>query len=263
MFYQHSHPISQVRKGNFLVSVSDEHFHNEIEIVLCTKGSFIAVIDSQKCSVGEGQFSIAFPNQSHYYLTDKSVDLEYYLIIFSAKLLPEIENIIFTSLPDSPVITSNNPDEQISLFKKAIANSNNGDDFQKIRHSAYCKLICAELFSTLNLIPIKKTDPNILSSIIEYCNQNYKNDIHLSDLEEHLHINKYYISHIFKDKIKSGFNEYIHALRIKTACNLLNDTDDTITQIASNVGYNTVRSFNRSFQKIKGITPSEYREKRK
>ncbi len=261
MFYQHSHPMSQVSKGNYLIS--DEHFHNEIEIVFCTKGSFIAVIDSHEYSVGVGQFSVAFPNQSHYYLTDKESDLEFYLMIFTPKLLPEMENNIFAYLPDSAVMTSNTPEEQIALFNKAIANSSNGDDFQKIRHSAYCKLICAELFSCLNLIPIKKTVPNILSSIIDYCNENYKSDIHLSDLEKHLHINKYYISHIFKNKIKLGFNEYIHTLRIKTACNLLKDTDDTITQIASNVGYNTVRSFNRSFLKIKGVTPSEYREKRK
>lgn len=259
MFYQHSHPLTQVSKSKNLIS--DEHFHNEIEIVFCISGKFTAVIDSQEYPVSSGQFSIAFPNQSHYYLTDKNIELELYLIIFSAKLLPEIEPKIFTCLPDSAVSTSANIDGAIDLFEKAIEYSKSSDSFQQIRHTAYCKLICAQLLSDLNYISIKKSDPNLLSSIIDYCNENYTNDIHLTDLEEHLHINRYYISHIFKNKIKSGFNEYIHSLRIKAACDLLKDTDDTVTQIASDVGYNTVRSFNRSFQKIKGITPSQYREK--
>ncbi len=259
MFYQHSHPLTQVNKSNYLIS--DEHFHNEIEIVFCINGNFTAVIDSQPLPVNPGQFSVSFPNQSHYYLTDKNVPIDVYVMIFSPKLLPEIEQKIFTSVPNKAVNDSKNIKECVTLFKEAVVYSGSNDEFEQIKLTAYCKLICAQLLSNLDYISIKKSDPNLLSSIIDYCNENYTNDIHLTDLEEELHINKYYISHVFKKKLKTGFNDYIHTLRIKSACNLLKESDDTVTQIASNVGYNTVRSFNRSFQKIMGITPSLYREK--
>ncbi|MEE0946074.1 MAG: AraC family transcriptional regulator [Acutalibacteraceae bacterium] len=260
MFYQHDHPTSRVGKGNCLIN--GEHLHNEIEIVFCTKGSFIAVIDSKQTTVNEGQFAIAFPNQSHYYLTDDTVDLEFYLMILSTKLLTEFGQIFSNFLPENTVATATNYDDLTQWLCAAAQYSDKDDPYSQTKHSSFCRIICAELFSYLKFIPIKKMDTSVIGSLIDYCNNNYMNDIHLSDLEEQLHTNKYYISHIFKNKIKMGFNEYIHTLRIKRACDLLNKNELTVTEIASEVGYNSLRSFNRSFQQIKGMTPSQYKKRK-
>ena len=134
------------------------------------------------------------------------------------------------------------------------------DDYSVLKRSGYLKLLAASIFENMEFLPSQKADPNTLSAIVDYCNKNFSSDIHLSDLEEHLHINKYYISHIFKDKVKMGFNEYIHFLRIEAAQKMLKETDDTITTIAYNVGYNSVRNFNRSFLKHTGKTPGKFRE---
>ena len=78
-------------------------------------------------------------------------------------------------------------------------------------------------------------------------------------LEQELHLNKYYISHLFSQTLGIRFNDYLHYLRISEACKLLRNTDYSITEIGDAVGYNTPRTFNRAFLKQTGTTPTEYR----
>lgn len=61
----------------------------------------------------------------------------------------------------------------------------------------------------------------------------------------------------------SNFNEYINELRIGEAADrLANEPETPITNIALDVGYRTMSSFNRAFRNIHDSTPSEYREQR-
>lgn len=53
--------------------------------------------------------------------------------------------------------------------------------------------------------------------------------------------------------------DYLNQLRIEKAKQLLMDTDLTIKQIASEVGYYNLQSFNRFFRKYEGMPPSSYK----
>ncbi|MBR2042977.1 MAG: AraC family transcriptional regulator [Clostridia bacterium] len=256
MFYEQNHPTITVNIVNSLVNKN--HLHNEYELIYCFDGSFDAIIDSKSYTINKGQFSISFPNQGHYYCYDRSQPIKVCILIFNSQVLPEINKILDTSIPLHPIYTPSNFEYIEELIQKMYENRRH-DDFSILKRSGYLKLLAGEIFMNMELIPNRKTDPKILSSIMDYCNNNFASNIHLKDLEEHLHINKYYISHIFREKVKMGFNEYVHSLRIKAAQKLLIETDETITTIAYNVGFNTVRSFNRSFLKISGMTPGEYR----
>lgn len=257
MYYQRSHPTITIIHTYSLMD--EDHLHNEFELVYCVNGSFDAVIDSVPHKVNKGQLSLSFPNQNHYYSYDRESPIDIFILIFSIQVLPEIEKKLETSLPVDPVVSVSDAVFTETLLQKMFENRNK-DDFSVLKRSGYLKMLAADIFENMELIPNRKIDPKTLSSIVTYCNNNFTSDIHLSDLEEHLHINKYYISHIFKEKVKMGFNEYIHTLRIEAAQKLLAETDDTITAVAYSVGYNTVRNFNRAFLKFAGMTPKKYRE---
>lgn len=257
MFYQSNHPSVSISKETSLIN--EDHLHNEIEMIICTKGNFEAIVDNVGYPVERGQIFLSFPNQRHYYICNTE-PLECYILIFSYNILKESENYIKSSLPENPVATAQNFDMIVSLCEVLKDNHNSIDDFAKLKSIGYCKVLCGEILSNFSFVPEVKSNSDVIENIIKYCNENYMNEIHLSDIEENVHVNRYYISHLFKHKIKMGFNEYIHSMRIKDACKQLSESDLSITVIASNVGYNTVRSFNRSFLKITGCTPSKYRE---
>ena len=57
-----------------------------------------------------------------------------------------------------------------------------------------------------------------------------------------------------------SFVEFVNRVRIGQACGMLYASDDQVTSICFDVGFKNVANFNRHFLKIKGMTPSVYRE---
>ena len=70
-----------------------------------------------------------------------------------------------------------------------------------------------------------------------------------------------YISKKFKSAIGISFRKYVNTLRIILAKQLLLNETKTITEIASECGFNSLRAFNIEFKKAEGITPTEYKRK--
>ena len=95
--------------------------------------------------------------------------------------------------------------------------------------------------------------------IMDFCTHNFTDPITLDSVAEKLHLSKYYISHLINRKLGQNFNEYINSLRISEACAFLRETDKKIAEISEEVGFGTIRSFNRSFKQTTGISPAEYR----
>ena len=100
-----------------------------------------------------------------------------------------------------------------------------------------------------------------LREILHYCKQNYQTDISIEKMSKDLRISKSYISHAFSNKVKMSFRTYINLLRLYEAVNLLENTSKNITEIASEAGFESIRTFNRAFKAQYGISPAQYRKK--
>ena len=66
-------------------------------------------------------------------------------------------------------------------------------------------------------------------------------------------------SRFFRKTTGNTFTDFVNRVRINRACQLLMETDQQITGICYEVGYNNVANFNRRFLELKGLTPSEFR----
>ena len=75
-----------------------------------------------------------------------------------------------------------------------------------------------------------------------------------------LNVSAQHLSSLFVKKLNVNFVSYIQSLRVSEAMRLLSQTDDSIQDIATAVGFSCVRSFDRAFMKIEGISPSKYRK---
>lgn len=102
---------------------------------------------------------------------------------------------------------------------------------------------------------------NNLHEIIEYISENYRRDIGINDISEHVGLSYSHVRKIFKDELGENIIEYINKLRVKEAKHLLSNTNLCIKNIANDLGYNNDQSFTRFFKKYEGITPGEYRSK--
>ena len=62
--------------------------------------------------------------------------------------------------------------------------------------------------------------------------------------------------------MKESFSDYLNRLRIEKACRLLEESDLSIAQVSSEVGYSEHSYFCRVFKKVMGKTPSLWRRSR-
>ena len=115
----------------------------------------------------------------------------------------------------------------------------------------------------MKLNPRLKTENLTLQNIINYCTLNLSSNLSLDDLAQSLHLSKYYVSYLFNNKLKISFNNYINSLRVNAACDLLAETDKNMVDISQEVGFGSIRSFNRAFTGVMGVTPTVYRKNKK
>lgn len=234
------------------------HLHYHIELVYMLEGESTAYADTTAYALEAGDIFISFPNQLHQF---KSAAPErYMLIIISPDIMPEMSRLFIEELPTAAVLkhADRNP-HLLNLmqvaFKEGASNAPWRDNIIRGAMQAFF----GELFRLLPLVKRQELGQHALQSVLNYCTRNFTRDLTLKLLEEELHLSKYYISHLFSERVGIHFNDYVNSLRISDACRLLRQTDMCMTEISDAVGFGTLRTFNRAFSKQMGLSPSEYR----
>ena len=102
-----------------------------------------------------------------------------------------------------------------------------------------------------------------IESAIRCFNMYYYLDIDISEYAQNHLMSPYWFSQNFKKITKTSPKQYLISLRMANAMNLLDNTDDTVVQIAAAVGYDNAQYFHRLFLKHTGMTPTAYRKRKK
>ncbi len=230
------------------------HFHTHIELIYVLEGKAAAIADRKKTAIKKGDVFVAFPNQVHYY--ENSVSGKYLVFIFSPDLLFGLKELLFDNIPKNNVLNLLKNAECCDLLNKL---SLSVEEFEQTFKVGIINQLFAEILPEITLKPRIKTNNTTLFEVLNYCSANFSADITLEDIADALHISKFHISHLINGKLGLSFNTYINSLRINAACELLNETDKRISEISEEVGFGSIRSFNRAFKEMMNLTPLEYR----
>ena len=236
--------------------VSFAHLHKELEIIYVRKGKAVAYADKNSYLLNAGDMFIAFPNQVHYYRT--VIRGEFMVLIFSPDILYDVSSKISKSKPDINCFTSLDDGNLKDIFDSIYSLDG---EYKNIAISGYLNVVMSRILPKLRLQTVDTENNSAFFNVIDFCTHNFKDDITLDIVAEELHLSKYYISRLINNRLKQNFNEYINNLRISEACNLLRATDAKIADISEDVGFGTIRSFNRAFKLVMGMSPAEYRSK--
>lgn len=95
--------------------------------------------------------------------------------------------------------------------------------------------------------------------IITFIEQHFRQDLTLDQLQNELHLNKYYLSKTFKEVTGTTIFQYFLERRIYEAKLLLVDSQATITDISLEVGFKHLAHFSRAFKQATGWTAEQYR----
>ncbi|MEO5571659.1 MAG: helix-turn-helix domain-containing protein [Bacteroidia bacterium] len=90
-----------------------------------------------------------------------------------------------------------------------------------------------------------------------------QSDLRLEKLAGEMNVSRHHLSQIINEQTKMNFFEYINQLRIREAQELLSKKSKkelNVIDVAYTVGFNNKVSFNTTFKKMTGITPTEFRK---
>ncbi len=99
-----------------------------------------------------------------------------------------------------------------------------------------------------------------VAHVEEFIRENYTSDLSREGLAAAVGLSSDHLSRAFNKVTGKRIDEYINELRVEEARRRLRETEETIISIAFDVGFENVRTFNKVFGKIAGMTPSEWRK---
>lgn len=232
------------------------HLHKELEIIYVIKGESHLFVDNNYMTISDGDLFVCFPNQVHCY--ERSESGQYYLFTIIPDCCFGIKDLLYDNVPGKNILRLNENDEIIRTLSEAVSYQG---EYKDTYYAGLINHALALMLPKLSLTPRMKSNTATLQNIINYCSLNFARELTLDDIAEELHLSKYHISHLLNKKLGISFTGYINLLRINNSCDLLRKTDKSIASISEEVGFGSIRSFNRVFAQIMNMTPFDYRKK--
>lgn len=220
------------------------HIHSYFEILIGFERDVSILVENQEYSVTRGQAVIVFPYQSHGFI--KKGDGYGYLCTFDGSLISSFSSRYQDHKPCSNLIRLDYDPTKITTDSNSYA------------IKAFLYSICDRIVSELKFIDISHRDLSLLKKILTVTEHNYADEtFSLATLAKLLGYDYGYISKSFVRQTGIRYNDYLNYTRTSHAALLLNSSLN-ISEVALSCGYNSIRSFNRNFKAIYGITPSSF-----
>ena len=108
--------------------------------------------------------------------------------------------------------------------------------------------------------PMNKGEQVRIEKVLRFINDNFSRSISLGEVAALSNVSKSHFGQFFKKVTGSNFVCYVNDIRISRACELLSESDEQITKICFECGFNNVSNFNRQFLRRKSMSPQKYRK---
>lgn len=135
-----------------------------------------------------------------------------------------------------------------------------------------CETVCTDLLETLLIWLVRSAHFQMRASdnargrtkecvtIKRYLDENFRENTSLDQLADMVHINKYYLAHTFQKEYDISPITYLMKRRIAESKHLLSNTDHSLSQIASMLGFSSLSYFSQCFHKAENMSPTAYRK---
>ena len=239
------------------------HWHNKFEICRILDNSCHFLIDGKIIEAKKGDIITINAQEVHKFIIDYE-NTSILVMQFPLKILMNADVSI------TPLKTHITADEiqYIPGLEKKINNIlellKDEKESPKISGNPFFSSISMSLyfllmrhFSSTENINIKSDDRRDFYRVVEFVNENFKEDINIKIIASRLYLPHRKLASVFVKYSGIQLNEYINTLRIKNVNTLLSH-GYTITEAALESGFQCIRTFNNVYRELMSQTPPEY-----
>lgn len=231
--------------------------HYLIHHVVAGAGCY--VVGGREFHLKKGDTFLVYPDTEITYYADENDPWEYYWVGFRGGTAAHI--LAHTDFTEhNPVVSIDFGDR----LKRALAHIYHarGDEFAaSLRMSGYLNVALGMLVESSQVTRHERDSANDYAQRAEeYLRNNYAQPISVTDVAEYVGISRSHLYRVFSQKYNMSPKEYLSAVRVGVACELLGRTTLPIGTVANSVGFEDHLYFSRVFRKLKGVTPTQYRK---
>ena len=238
------------------VGNGDIHFHSQIEICIVEKGKVEALVNNSKRVLEKGDVAIALSYDSHRYVSNE--EARYSVLILPGDMCEKFYSIMQTKNLSSPFICGSECNARIMEYLSHIKKENTNE----LLRLGYIYLILGLIKEEISADSSKDNlDSELLSRLLIYIHKNYRKNLTLSSISKAFGYHPAYVSSYFMSELNIGIMRYVNVVRLKNAVMLMQQKKQTVTQIAMDCGFSSMRTFYRVFRREYGCSPKEYKEK--
>lgn len=229
------------------------HFHDKAELVYVTDGEMNVILDQRTENIPKNHFCLILPWQIHGFTTLKHS--RSIILVFPNRLIGSFIRNVDSHHSSSQVFEAE--PEILELFMRHLYLGPLPDEYIV---SGILLSLCHCFITQCTLLPAFSGQKTALTpDIMRYITTHYREDLNLKQVASSLGYSYYHLSHILNDDLGMSFSQFLNATRINLSLGKLRDTNHSITDIAYACGFSSVRSYNRNFKAIIGLTPTQYR----
>lgn len=235
------------------------HWHREIECIYLRQGSLQVVVDGVCYYLQQGDFFLCGSKSLHY-----------------SQPCPHPSNVVEFLLFDPKLITAEYFTDHLRFHFSALELEQKNlqqplnyllqlvNRELEMRHPFYQNIVQAaitEFWYHIRRCHPQETQQQTdrrqqqLKDFLHYLHQHFREEISLTIAAEALGLTPSYFSMYFKKQVGTNFVSYLQMLRVEEAIRRLQQRKDKIIDIALDCGFTNIRSFNRVFRQLTGMTP--------
>lgn len=247
------------------------HIHKSIECIFVTSGTLELGIEETLLHMETGDFGIVFPNVIHHYQVFDTEESRAIYFLAPPSLTGAYTDHLLTRIPQNPIISAKDvhPDIPYALHRLyAPSAAADADTLRSLAESsvicqAFTQIILGRAFPHL-VLQTRDGQPGhgIVYDTVVYMAAHFtEEELSLTKMAQDLGYSPFALSRVFSHTFHTNFNQYLNDLRLNLALNLLENPDQSITKLAMDAGFSSMRTFNRVFKERFRMSPREYRKR--
>lgn len=232
------------------------------KMVLVMEGSGFFRLKNQDKLIRAGDLFFCFPDVIHHYFANPGDPWVIKWFSFNGNSCKQIMNSLGAT-PDEPIFTDCMTGRLLNLVNDIIEGLKR-DNIHAYAATGSSYLFFDELLSIRNNEGLSSqkevAEDEMLEKVKRFVQLNYANTCSVDVIAAHVHYSRSFVSHFFKQRVGISLPQFVNELRIRRACELLNQTDMSNEQIAMSIGYSDALYFIKVFKRYMLMTPQKYRQ---